>query len=374
MEEAVKTLKEWKHYKESTLKNYFENTWYPEIKRWALAYKPLEMFINSNNGVERLNKELKYTYLEGYKGCSLSEIVSVLLSQFLPERYLTYVRENLTMSSSCRMYSEEIPKYLHGRPKWFVTHVMDRLTSAESLHGCVIVPVSEIHFQIHSTMTYDVNFDLNNRKSSCTCPDFRKERLICKHMIFISIHYQKFDLNLVHELLFDNPIFKCDDELSNYEDENSNNCTIHDKFLDHRHDIEELPLNTHYSELQRRGSNKRHLLNLAKATWRSIESVMWNLDEESLQKGNEILQGCLEFMTSKVSNDESNGLPIQAHEETFNGKSIKRKNYRKLSLHKKQGQSSRVGTTADCLKAARIITITEQDCSPSKRTKIDMLN
>ena len=37
LQEAIEELKKWNKYDESPLKVYFEKTWLPEIKRWALG-------------------------------------------------------------------------------------------------------------------------------------------------------------------------------------------------------------------------------------------------------------------------------------------------------------------------------------------------
>jgi len=40
--------------------------------------------------VERQNKAFKYDYLEGHKHLTLSSMLSVLLEEFLPDKYLRY--------------------------------------------------------------------------------------------------------------------------------------------------------------------------------------------------------------------------------------------------------------------------------------------
>ena len=42
---------------------------------------------NTNNGVERKNRYLKYEFLKQYKDKTLSGMVTVLIEQFLPEIY-----------------------------------------------------------------------------------------------------------------------------------------------------------------------------------------------------------------------------------------------------------------------------------------------
>ena len=40
--------------------------------------------------MERQNKAFKYDYLEGHKHLTLSSMLSVLLEEFLPDKYLKY--------------------------------------------------------------------------------------------------------------------------------------------------------------------------------------------------------------------------------------------------------------------------------------------
>lgn len=58
-------------------------------QRWVHVYRgeKLRVAIYTNNGVEAQNKALKYAYLDGYKNCSLSELLTVVVTVFLPEKY-----------------------------------------------------------------------------------------------------------------------------------------------------------------------------------------------------------------------------------------------------------------------------------------------
>jgi len=62
----------------------FPGLWLPQIKRWALFYRPVDlMWVNTNNGTERLNESLKYDDLESHKRCSLSELLTIIVERFL---------------------------------------------------------------------------------------------------------------------------------------------------------------------------------------------------------------------------------------------------------------------------------------------------
>ena len=47
--------------------------------------------INTNNGVERQNKAFKYDYLERHNHATLSVMLTVLVEEFLPDKYLRCV-------------------------------------------------------------------------------------------------------------------------------------------------------------------------------------------------------------------------------------------------------------------------------------------
>ncbi|XP_054288108.1 uncharacterized protein LOC129003812 isoform X2 [Macrosteles quadrilineatus] len=378
LNEAISNLKEWEHYKNSPLKNYFEKTWLPEIKRWALFFKPVEMFLNSNNGVERINKELKYGFLEGFKGCSLSEMISVVLTKFLPERFLTYVRENIKMSTLSRKYTDDLPNFLKERPKWFIDHILSRINAADSIPSSTeVIQKSCCVYEVKTVATsYRVAFELPAKQGSCSCPDFKKERLVCKHIIYVGRKYPEWNIDFIQEWLFDNPIFCLDTDVGictsmtvdEPATEIASTSTIRSEEI------------VAYAELPRRGCKKRQMINKMNSTLRSIQSVMWNLDEDGLQEGCDILDEALKVLTAKVTSDKDNGLPMPPQHSSKdrlnittsnnNTKISNRDNYGKLALHRKRGQNCRVGLAADLLKEASTLPIIEfPEGSGAKRLK-----
>ena len=47
----------------------------------------MEIVVDTNNGVERQNKEFKYEYLKQFKDNTLSGMLTVMIEQFLPDKY-----------------------------------------------------------------------------------------------------------------------------------------------------------------------------------------------------------------------------------------------------------------------------------------------
>ncbi|XP_039282521.1 uncharacterized protein LOC120348732 isoform X1 [Nilaparvata lugens] len=216
MEAALRILRTWEVYRTTNLKSFFELTWYKEVERWTSSSKPFDMHINTNNRVERLNKEQKYSHLEGFKNCSLSELIDVLIFQFLPERYARYVSENLIMTPQYRKYGDNIPPYLHGRPKWLIDHVViSRLSLVHNTSAEEVIEVDEGVFKVCSMTTtpqveYNVKFDALEKWCSFTCADYSKERLVCKHVIPVGFKFPNWRLEKIYKWLFSNPVFKYD--------------------------------------------------------------------------------------------------------------------------------------------------------------------
>ena len=59
------------------------------LQKWLKAFRfgLLEIVVNTNNEVERKNREFKYDFLKQYKDNTLSAMVTVLVEQFIPDTY-----------------------------------------------------------------------------------------------------------------------------------------------------------------------------------------------------------------------------------------------------------------------------------------------
>ncbi|XP_075070539.1 uncharacterized protein LOC142159545 [Mixophyes fleayi] len=171
------------------LRQWFSNKWMPEIKKWAHVFRSglLHIAINTNNGLERQNETLKYTYLDGYKNCTLSDMITVLHSSFFPNTYKKYVQLNLRSSESFRKYHEDVPNFLKNRPREFIHHVMRRLSSnLDGTHVSCIDHTSGI-FKVNSEYDKEKYYTVNLGAEcpECTCEDWIKFLLPCKHMCCI---------------------------------------------------------------------------------------------------------------------------------------------------------------------------------------------
>ena len=91
------------------------------------------MSCNTNNGTERINGDLKHDELVGFKNCSPSELLEIIISRFLPKFYRKYVSLNVKFSSGYKTYAENIPSYLQNKPRSLVTFLLERAQRVSTL-------------------------------------------------------------------------------------------------------------------------------------------------------------------------------------------------------------------------------------------------
>ena len=122
----------WEKYT-GKLENWFSKTWFREIKRWCVFYRPIDLILtNTHNGTERLNKELKSNDLENYRKCTLTEILKVVIQEFLPKLYDRYVELNIKYTEKHKKYETAPPPFLKNRPRKIIDHLLDRMCKVES--------------------------------------------------------------------------------------------------------------------------------------------------------------------------------------------------------------------------------------------------
>ena len=84
------------------------------------------MSCNTNNGIERINGDLKYADLEGFKNCTLSELLEIIITKLLPKLYRKYVSLNVKYSSEYKRYTDVVPNVLQNRPRELVRFLLER--------------------------------------------------------------------------------------------------------------------------------------------------------------------------------------------------------------------------------------------------------
>ena len=77
---------------------------------------------NINNGTERINGELKYKDLNWCVNLPISELLTIVIEEFLPMRYERYVQ----ISSVFKKYQYEILSYLRNHPRIIVEDILNK--------------------------------------------------------------------------------------------------------------------------------------------------------------------------------------------------------------------------------------------------------
>ena len=164
------------------------------LQRWARAFRDEKFYaaVNTDNGIEALNRAFKYTFLPRQrKDTHLSSVVSILIDHFLPENYHKYLFLNYKQLGAYRSYKDFVPDFLHGRPKATILHCLDRkANSAKYILDDITIPhAGEGIFIVKGSgdkkYTVDFGVESSHGMPSCTCPDWIQWNLPCKHMFAI---------------------------------------------------------------------------------------------------------------------------------------------------------------------------------------------
>ncbi|KAK3106823.1 hypothetical protein FSP39_000615 [Pinctada imbricata] len=176
----------------SKFRSWFERRWLSKHQRWVRfgRQERFNVWINTNNGVERQNKSLKYEYLNKKKATSLSQLLQITVDRFLPESYRRYLQMNVAASSYARGYSGSIPQFLHDRPKHVIQHCYKRWEEAGNFNENDIDDLGGGSFlvksQDSSNIMYHLSFTANDvGLPSSSCMDWYSNHLPCKHFFAV---------------------------------------------------------------------------------------------------------------------------------------------------------------------------------------------
>ena len=151
------------------------------------------MSCDTNNGTERIDGNLKHDELIGFKNCSLSELLEIIISRFLPKLCRKHVSLNVKFSSGYKTYAENIPSYLQNRPRPLVTFLLERPQRVSILMTDFVREQTDGSFEVCSDdpgtndtkLKYNVSFGDYETFCSCLCRDLRRKRLLCKYFFTI---------------------------------------------------------------------------------------------------------------------------------------------------------------------------------------------
>lgn len=161
------------------------------VQFWAHAYRDqvYHAAVDTNNGVESQNKMLKYNFLPRNTKLTLSRLVTVLNEEFLPDMHHKHMFLNHQMLPTYRAYNSFVPSYLHGRPRRVIIHCLERKSNCKKYNkeDIAIQDAKNGVFTVKgsSENSYTVNFGTTTNKPSCSCLDWIKWQIPCKHFFAV---------------------------------------------------------------------------------------------------------------------------------------------------------------------------------------------
>ena len=170
--------------------------------------------METNNGTEAQNKALKYKYLP-HKAISLSHVVTIIIEQFLPEQHRKYLFLNFQMDPTYRAYTTHVPSYLQGRPRNVILHCLAREEKARKTFSPNDITDTDNEngiFLVHgkSGYTHTVDFGSQTGKPSCTCQDWTRNNIPCKHFFLIFMTKGGWGWSSLPQSYLKSPYLSCD--------------------------------------------------------------------------------------------------------------------------------------------------------------------
>ncbi|XP_062598699.1 uncharacterized protein LOC134260132 [Saccostrea cucullata] len=202
-------------------RKWFEGRWLNKYRRWVQAFrqKRYNTSVNTNNGVERQNKTLKYEFLEAKKAKSLCHLLTILWNDFLPDIYQRYVKLNLISAEESMRYNPDIPTFLINRPRNVVKHCFKRWEEAGNISVDDIDSLGEDQFLVksqvpESSQVYCVRFSAPDFPvPSCDCEDWAKHHLPCKHFFAVIRNVSGWQWEKLPEEYRNNPFLTLDESV-----------------------------------------------------------------------------------------------------------------------------------------------------------------
>ncbi|XP_065067607.1 uncharacterized protein LOC135693148 [Rhopilema esculentum] len=215
-------LRESSIWKDSpALQQWFSNQWLPEYKRWVWAFRnnSFQVLIKTNNGIERQNEMLKYSYLRCKRKCSVTQLATILVENFFPFYHLfhRYAILNSKSSSGYRKYKAEVPEFLKDRPRFFILNCMQSIQAANVIkrEHIALRPDGSIEVQSVQALprfrTYQVSFGNENTMPSCQCESWQLNLLPCKHIFAVTLHCPGYSWYSLPAVYRESPVFRLDD-------------------------------------------------------------------------------------------------------------------------------------------------------------------
>lgn len=125
---------------------------------------------------------------------------------------------NTRFSGGYKRDNESIPKYLQDKPRQFLKHCLERITTAKDIRPQFIKEGEKRgEFVIQSTQTKNTRYNLSfggtdhDGMPRCSCPDFSCTGFLCKHFFAVFEHRDDWKWDALPKSYRENP-YLCLDE------------------------------------------------------------------------------------------------------------------------------------------------------------------
>ncbi|XP_053565233.1 uncharacterized protein LOC128655676 [Bombina bombina] len=273
-------------------------------------------------------------------------MITVLHSMFFPNSYKKYVQLNLLSSELYRRYTYDVPVFLKNRPREFVAHILNRLSTNLSAEDVTTINGTAGIFSITSEFEKEKKYmvDFSQTVPSCSCEDWRKHLLPCKHMCCIFKFVEDWGWEKLNPVYRTNPLFVLD-----------NDCFISKVLEEPGKHVTKGCISTTFSnynltELPPRRRAKRTILirNCTQKLKRLVDTVYLIKDEAYLGQLETEISDILEMALNKIPSDY--GLPLVESPQKEKSLTDILPLPKRLYGKPKQPGSQRYGLKADNLK------------------------
>ena len=144
---------------------------------------------------------------------TVSALVRVLVESVLPDMHQKYVVQNLKASEWYRQYKSFVPNFLRGRPHSLIIHCLERQACAKKFdEDNVRCNPESGTFTIlkHSKGSHTVNFGVDGSEPSCTCKDWKKWKIPCKHFFAVFNTKPEWGWNTLPQSYLQSAYLSCD--------------------------------------------------------------------------------------------------------------------------------------------------------------------
>ena len=150
---------------------------------------------------------------------TLSHIISNITEEFLPALHYKYIYKNFKQSDLYRSYNPAVvPSYLQGHPKPTILHCLHRQASGNKFTSSMVKTSGSGKFEVQGNMkAHVVDFGLLSGEPSCTCKDWVKYHIPCKHFFGVFRLFPQWGWEALPQSYQQSPYLNLDDQaISDY--------------------------------------------------------------------------------------------------------------------------------------------------------------